>query len=70
MSLFTAILDTLGNNFVSPETVKARLDQCKGCPHNSFDITCTACGCFINWKVQMPSEVCPLGKWQAAPPVK
>ena len=47
-----------------PETPEsqARLEVCKGCDQWTGK-SCKVCGCFVNLKVKIPEEKCPLGKW-------
>jgi len=47
-----------------PETEesKARLEVCKTCPEWTGK-SCKVCGCFVNLKVRIPEEKCPIGKW-------
>ena len=47
-----------------PETPEsqARLGVCKGCDQWTGK-SCKVCGCFVNLKVKIPEEKCPLGKW-------
>jgi hypothetical protein len=47
-----------------PETEesKARLEVCKGCDQWTGK-SCKVCGCFVNLKVRIPEEKCPIGKW-------
>lgn len=47
-----------------PETPEsqARLEVCKGCDQWTGK-SCKVCGCFVNLKVRIPEEKCPLGKW-------
>ena len=47
-----------------PETEesKARLEVCKGCDKRTGK-SCKVCGCFVNLKVRIPEEKCPIGKW-------
>jgi hypothetical protein len=47
-----------------PETEesKARLEVCKACPEWTGK-SCKVCGCFVNLKVRIPEEKCPIGKW-------
>jgi hypothetical protein len=41
-----------------------RLAICKGCDQWSNN-RCKQCGCFTGLKVRLPSERCPMGKWEA-----
>jgi hypothetical protein len=45
----------------TPES-EARLEVCKGCDQWTGK-SCKVCGCFVNLKVRIPEEKCPLGKW-------
>ena len=49
---------------------RERQEVCTGgmwqnrCPEYSPTTTqCRACGCFVNAKVKLATEKCPLGKW-------
>lgn len=63
MGLIDAIVDTVNGDFV-PESVEAdRKLICRRCSFNRGIGTCIVCGCFVAWKVKMPQESCPKGKW-------
>jgi hypothetical protein len=47
-----------------PETEesKARLAVCHKCDKWTGS-SCKVCGCYVNLKVKIPEEKCPIGKW-------
>ena len=45
----------------SQNAIKRRL-ICKNCELRK-GLVCGECGCFINAKVQLDEEECPVGKW-------
>ena len=67
MGLLDAIVDTVQGNFVSEEIESQRKQICRKCAFNRGIGTCIKCGCFIAWKVKMPNEECPIGKWDSEP---
>ena len=44
------------------EVQEQRLQICQQCPFLMVH-TCQKCGCFVAFRVALPSKVCPLGKW-------
>lgn len=63
MSLITAIVDSLKGNFVPAEVKDARMVICKKCVKKR-GMRCIECGCFLDWKLAVASESCPLNKWE------
>ena len=42
-----------------------RLSICKSCKYyDEKVIRCTQCGCFLEAKVKVASQYCPIGKWR------
>lgn len=42
-----------------------RLSICKTCSfYDEKQIRCTQCGCFLEAKVKVASQYCPVGKWR------
>ena len=61
-----------GMNLASDEERARRYTICQGCERFSKDEylghgKCLECGCNMAVKTAMPSQACPLGKWNAAP---
>jgi hypothetical protein len=57
-----------GSILVPEETIKARVHTCLHCPAGLFrssDYRCAheSCGCFLNLKIPLKSEHCPLYYW-------
>jgi hypothetical protein len=57
-----------GAPITDEETLKVRLETCKGCEfwdESGFDKTgrCKKCGCSTQAKLRMATEKCPIGKW-------
>ncbi len=54
-----------GKKIISPtELAQQRLDICEKCPSLDKDLgRCRECGCFVQAKVKMNFEDCPVGKW-------
>lgn len=64
LSVANAIAYVVKNGKISAsqnEVVK-RISTCNSCRHLTEN-RCSVCGCFINMKVGMISEKCPLNKW-------
>jgi len=57
----------VGSGFktVDAQTLQERLRQCAGCSQYT-GLRCLVCGCFINLKIRLPHEECPLGRWKPA----
>lgn len=51
-----------GFRTVSDEVYQARFAKCSPCDQYSTGF-CNACGCYLDAKVRLPHEACPLGKW-------
>lgn len=50
----------------SEEVQKFRMDICKGCSNFKDEktwITCTLCGCDLDYKTKLSIEKCPVNKW-------
>lgn len=47
------------------KTRARRLAECESCPLLDGR-TCKGCGCNVDWKTRMATEVCPVGKWHKA----
>lgn len=44
---------------------EARLAICDACEFKrEVSKTCTKCNCVVPWKVRIPSQMCPEGKWR------
>lgn len=50
------------DHFCDNENKQKRIDICNTCPFK-LNNTCTLCGCDINTKTSIKSEICPDGKW-------
>lgn len=53
---------------VSDATAESRLDLCRTCPERRpgpLGDQCAKCGCFVDKKVWVATEKCPLDKWKA-----
>lgn len=51
-----------------PETIERRMATCRECPSGLYrDGFCAfsegGCGCFVQAKVRVESESCPMGHW-------
>ena len=51
-----------GRILANEELIKRRVDICKKCSNN-VGTRCTVCGCFLNIKVGVKSEKCPINHW-------
>lgn len=58
------------------QTIATRAQTCFGvsgtiapCDRLGLGFMCRDCGCLVAAKIRVASEVCPLGKWPAVPPV-
>lgn len=49
-----------------PKIVQWRRRQCEGCQHSSMTKfpRCGKCLCFIELKITLSSESCPIGRWK------
>lgn len=48
------------------ETAEQRLEICKTCEFlTPVTNRCQKCGCFMNFKVSLPSSTCPIGNWSS-----
>jgi len=63
MSLNKAIIDSLKGNFTPSEEREKRLSLCNACDRKKAGF-CSVCICLVSFKVAMPQEVCPIGKWE------
>ena len=56
-----------GGKTASAETQAARLALCNICPHLTAERRCAhrACGCWIDAKIKLASESCPIKKWES-----
>jgi hypothetical protein len=65
-SLTTALAKFAAGGFqtVSHEIYQARFAHCLPCEQYDLGM-CKLCGCYLDAKVRMPQEVCPLEKWLA-----
>jgi len=53
---------------VTPEVHEHRWNICSNCDKLwKPTSTCKVCGCFMKIKTWMPTQSCPLKKWEAAP---
>ena len=50
-------------NRVDSGTREIRLEMCHSCPSLKQGKLCGECGCVVEWKTKLATEVCPLGKW-------
>jgi hypothetical protein len=49
---------------MNTDYIYERLEICKNCPRLfKPTYTCRECGCFMQIKARIPSQKCPLGKW-------
>ncbi len=49
---------------MNTDYISERLEICKNCPRLfKPTYTCRECGCFMQIKARIPSQKCPLGKW-------
>ncbi len=64
LSVANAIANAIkSGKIVAPEAVVSkRISVCNGCRHLAEN-RCTVCGCFINIKVGINNEKCPLNHW-------
>lgn len=64
LSVANAIAYVVKNGKISASQneVAKRISVCNGCRHLAEN-RCSVCGCFVNMKVGMISEKCPLNKW-------
>lgn len=57
---------------IASETqVKARLEECRGCPHSHVKLKqtiCSRCGCIINVKARFIALKCPEDRWPETTP--
>lgn len=52
-----------GNHFLADhDKERQRLAVCDSCFHNNYEV-CLICGCQIELKTMIASEICPIGKW-------
>ena len=51
-----------GFRAVSHKTYQARFSHCLPCEQYDLGM-CKLCGCYLDAKVRMPHEECPIGKW-------
>jgi len=66
-----ALEDAVSGEKVSPEIREERYNTCLSCEH-LFQPTqsCKKCGCFVRVKTWLPSQYCPIRKWEAITIVK
>lgn len=66
-----ALDDAFSGEKVSPEIREERYNICLSCEH-LFQPTqsCKKCGCFVKAKTWLPSQYCPIHKWEAITIVK
>jgi hypothetical protein len=53
---------TKGEVLATRAVREARLAVCSGCEFKD-SLRCRACGCFLNLKTGLVSEICPKGRW-------
>ena len=50
--------------FTDMKTRLERAGHCQRCEYYRRSLRqCTQCGCFVNLKVMMAAQACPIGKW-------
>lgn len=52
-----------GFGLAPKEVQDERLAICGGCKFLMANRTCAKCGCFVDTKVRLPTESCPINKW-------
>ena len=64
LSVANAIANAIksGKIVASKESISKRIEMCKKCRHLSGN-RCSVCGCFVNIKVGINGEKCPLNHW-------
>ncbi len=50
-------------DFAGDELVKQRLEICGDCPQLIGGMTCSDCGCFVQFRVRHKTAACVNGKW-------
>jgi predicted Zn-ribbon and HTH transcriptional regulator len=64
--MYAAIEDALDGDRVSEDVRNQRLAECNKCEHLYAPTqNCKQCGCFVRAKVWLPSQYCPIHKWEA-----
>jgi Family of unknown function (DUF6171) len=53
-----------GGDRVGAEHYRRRIAQCRSCS-SLKRVRCELCGCFVAAKAWLPTQTCPLGKWDA-----
>lgn len=48
---------------VSEEVYENRLMLCKSCPKLIGGMTCSYCGCFVQFRARHSRAACPVSKW-------
>ena len=50
--------------FASKKVIEIRKAECYSCEvRDPKKNVCTACGCYIPWKVKLEKSECPMEKW-------
>lgn len=53
----------LGIGIASNKTIAVRLQLCESCDRLTEERRCSVCSCWVDHKIQVSSETCPLGHW-------
>ena len=51
------------SRYVPKDIKKMRLSICSTCQYLNKIKQCTRCGCFVNLKTSLTTEICPENKW-------